>query len=189
MSKNFNNLTHHILLASPNIDEGIFHQSLVYICRHDPQGVLGLIINKPIQHSHITKLFEELDVNVTDPKLYQKTPLDGGPMNPEVGFVLHTGQPHWSSSFAITENVCITTSKDILYSLGIGQGVEHFELCLGHTSWVKGQLEQEISQGDWLVMPANSRLLFEVPHAERWQVATDQLGVNFDKFSTDIGHA
>lgn len=188
MSKN-QNFTHHFLLAAPTIDGGIFHQSLVYICRHDKQGVLGLIINKPIYHSNVSKLFEELDVEVTTSDLHRKWPLEGGPMNPEVGFVLHTGQPDWASSFAITENVCITTSKDILQSIATGQGVEHFELCLGHASWAKGQLEDEISLGDWFVLPASMALLFDTPYDQRWQIAADSIGIDFDKLATDIGHA
>lgn len=188
MSKN-QNLTNHFLLATPNIDEGIFQHALVYICRQDRQGVLGLVMNKPIYHSHITKLFEELDINVTTPDLHKKHPLDGGPMNPEVGFVLHTGQPEWVSSFAITENVCITTSKDILHSIASGQGVEHFALCLGHASWAKGQLEHEIAQGDWFSLPADMGLLFDLPYEQRWQTASNRLGIDFDRLSTDIGHA
>ena len=181
--------TNHLLLASPNIDGGIFQQSLVYICRHDEQGALGLVVNKPIYHSNVTKLFEELDIDVTVPNLHRKLPLDGGPLNPEVGFVLHTGQPDWVSSFAITENVCITTSKDILHSIASGQGVEHFELCLGHASWGKGQLEEEINQGDWFVLPASMTLLFETSHEQRWQSAADSIGIDFDKLSLDIGRA
>lgn len=188
MSKN-QNLTNHFLIASPNIDGGIFYQSLVYICRQDQQGTLGLVVNKPIDTSNVAKLFEELNIDVTITDLHRKLPLDGGPMNPEVGFVLHTGQPDWVSSFAITENVCITTSKDILQSIANGQGVEHFELCLGHASWAKGQLEEEINQGDWFVLPASMGLLFDIEHKNRWQVAAQQLGVDFNKLSTDIGHA
>ena len=183
------NLTHHFLIASSSIDEGIFHQSLVYICRQDEQGALGLVVNKPIDHTNVAKLFEELQIDVTVTDLHRQLPLDGGPMNPEVGFVLHTGQPEWASSFAITENVCITTSKDILHSIGTGQGVEHLELCLGHASWKKGQLEDEICQGDWFVLPASMALLFDVDHKMRWQIAAAQVGVDFNKLSLDIGHA
>ena len=183
------NLTHHFLIASSSNDEGIFHQSLVYICRQDEQGALGLVVNKPIDHTNVAKLFEELQIDVTVTNLHRQLPLDGGPMNPEVGFVLHTGQPEWASSFAITENVCITTSKDILQSIASGQGVEHFELCLGHASWAKGQLETEINQGDWFVLPGDMQLLFETPYEERWHIASERLGIDFDRLSTDIGHA
>lgn len=181
--------TNHFLLAAPRIDGGMFHQSLVYICRHDRDGVLGLIINKPLHHTNASKLFEELDIDVTAHDLHRKLALEGGPVNPEVGFVLHTGQPNWASSFAITENVCITTSKDILQSIAAGHGVEHYELCLGHASWAKGQLEQELAQGDWFVLPASIGLLFDTAYEARWQTAADQLGINADRLTMDIGHA
>ncbi len=182
-------LQHHFLIATPNIDTGIFHQSLVYICHQDKQGALGLIINKPLSTS-LVKLFDELQLPVTSHSLLQhRTPLNAGPLNSAVGFILHTGQPNWSSSFAVAENVCVTTSKDILQSIGSGQGVEYFELCLGHSSWIRGQLENEIERGDWFVIPAQLDLLFKVDYSERWQQAMNILGVNLDKFSMDIGHA
>ncbi len=183
------NFTHHFLLATPNIDSGIFEKSLIYICRHDKQGVLGLIINKPNPYTHISKLFEDLDIAVTQRELRHKRPLMSGMLNPEVGFVLHTGQPIWASSFVVSENICITTSRDILHSIATGQGMSHFELCLGHASWQKGQLESEIANGDWLLTPASQTVLFQTDYDKRWQTVSEQLGVNFDIFSTEIGRA
>lgn len=186
MNKNY---THHLLIASPRIDEGIFHQSLVYICHQDRHGTLGLIINKPNLQTNVGKLFEELNIHISNHGLFSVPPLDGGPIHPEVGFLLHTGQPTYASSFAITENVSLTTSKDILQTIGIGGGVEHFLLCLGHASWAKNQLDAEIANGDWFVMPATMPLLFTVPFEQRWQQAGEMQGINFDKLSMDIGHA
>lgn len=183
------NYTHHFLIASPRIYEGIFHQSLVYICHQDSHGTLGLIINKPNLQNNVGKLFEELDIQISNNDLFGVSPLEGGPVHPEVGFLLHTGQPVYASSFAITENVCLTTSKDILQTIGIGDGVEHFLLCLGHASWAKNQLAQEIANGDWFVMPATMPLLFTVPFEQRWQQAGELQGINFDFLSTEIGHA
>lgn len=185
---NAHSLTNHVLIASPRIENGIFHQSVVYICQQDDLGVLGLVINKPLD-TNVGKLFEELQIDVSDNQLHKMRPLDGGPLNPEVGFILHTGQPIWASSFAIAENVCITTSKDILHSIAMGQGMEHFLLCLGHASWQKGQLEAELNNGDWFVLPANMKLLFDTPFDQRWQQAGELQGINFDFLSTDIGHA
>lgn len=181
--------SHHLLIATPNITDGIFAQSLIYLCRHDNQGILGLIINKQNPFVHMAKLLEDLHIAVTTNELYQRRPLLSGPLNPEVGFLLHTGQPNWASSFVVSENICITTSRDILHNIGSGGSVSHFELCLGHASWVKGQLEQEIVRGDWLLCPANHEILFDTPYDERWQRACDLLGVNFDIFSSEIGRA
>ncbi|PNK60596.1 YqgE/AlgH family protein [Psychrobacter sp. FDAARGOS_221] len=184
-----NNLTHHFLIAAPSMPDDRFAQSLIYICRHDKHGVLGLIVNKPILDTKVPSLLEGLDIEVEDDSVMEDVALEGGPVFPEVGFVLHTGQPTWASSFAISENVCITTSKDILHRIAEGQGVEHYYLCLGHASWTKGQLEREISQGDWLVCPADLSLLFEAPFEERWHLAANKIGVDFNFLSDDIGHA
>lgn len=183
------NLTHHFLLASPRIQGEPFERSLVYICRHDSDGALGLIVNKPLPHTSVGKLLDDLAIDTSDNQLFKYPALEGGPMSGEVGFVLHTGQPTWMSSFAITENVCITTSKDILHNLGTAQGVPHFLLCLGHSSWANTQLSHEIEQGDWFVMPASLPLLFDTPYEKRWDEAAAQLGINADFLSMEIGHA
>lgn len=183
------NLTHHFLIASPNMPDERFAQTLVYICRHDKHGVLGLVVNRPILEARVGQLLENLNIDVSDQSVKQDLALDGGPVYPEVGFVLHTGQPTWASSFAISENVCITTSKDILERIAAGEGVGHYHLCLGHASWSKGQLEQEINQGDWLVSPGDLSLLFEIPFEERWRHAAQKIGVDLDFLSDDIGHA
>lgn len=183
------NLKNHFLLASPHLQDDALSQSLIYICRHDKQGTFGLMINRPIYYTNIAQLFEELDVPVTVPDLHKKLPLKGGTVNPEVGFVLHTGQPVWSSSIVVSENVCMTTSRDILQGIASGQGVTYFEICLGYSGWTTGQLEQEVEQGDWLVVPADMTILFDTPVEQRWQTAVDKLGVDFDKLSWEIGHA
>ncbi len=183
------NLTHHFLIAAPQLSDPRFAEALIYICRHDKQGALGLMINRPLEHARVGKLLEDLSIEVSDPQVMEDVALEGGPMYPEVGFVLHTGQPEWASSFAISENVCITTSQDVLGRIAAGHGVGHYHLCLGHASWGKKQLENELDSGDWLVCPADLTLLFDTPFDERWRSAADKIGVNFDYLSNDIGHA
>lgn len=183
------NLTHHFLIAAPELGDPRFERTLIYICRHDTHGALGLAVNRPIEHSSVGKLLEDLDIEVSNTQVMEEMALEGGPMYPEIGFVLHTGQPQWASSFAISENVCITTSQDILKHIGSGQGIGHYHLCLGHASWGKKQLNDELNNGDWLVCPADLTLLFDTPFEDRWQLAAEKIGVNFDYLSSDIGHA
>lgn len=184
-----NNLTHHFLIAAPHMPDPRFAKTVVYVCRHDENGILGLVINRPLLDSSVGKLLEDLGIEVSDETVRHDVALEGGPMHPEVGFVLHTGQPQWASSFAISENISITTSKDILRSIAAGHGVENYHLCLGHTSWGKGQLQKEIKQGDWLVTRADLSILFEIPYEERLQHAAAKIGVDLDYLSADIGHA
>ena len=100
------NLTHHFLIAAPELSDPRFEQALIYICRHDKHGALGLVINRPLEQSHVGKLLEDLDIEVTDPQVMEDLALEGGPMYPEVGFVLHTGQPEWASSNAKSSITC-----------------------------------------------------------------------------------
>ncbi len=179
-------LTHQFLVATPDLQEDFFAQTLIYIVRHEKQGALGLIINKP-SNIDIRNLMDDLDIP-TDSPLGQPA-LVGGPVHPEVGFVLHTGNPDWHASFAVSENVCITTSKDILNAIARHEGVQSYQLILGFSGWSTEQLEQEIARGDWLLCPVDQQLLFHVPYTERWQVALDKIGVRPAWFAGEMGHA
>lgn len=186
MSKN---LAHHFLIATPQMPDDRFNRSVVYICRHDKQGALGLIINKPLADTTIVRLLEDLDIACQNKTLIHEMALSGGPVAPEVGFVLHTGQPAWASSFGISENVSITTSRDILEHMAMGDASGNFQMCLGHASWGAKQIMTEIEQGDWLVCPADLELLFKTPYDKRWHKAGEKMGLNLDFLSADVGNA
>lgn len=180
------NLAHRCLIAPPRLGDDFFAQTLVYIARHDDDGALGLIINRP-SHVKIEDLLS--DLQITADQVAPHAVLEGGPVRPEVGFVLHTGHPVWHSSIAVSENVCVTTSKDILEAIAHNEGVERYQIMLGYSSWGKGQLENEIGRGDWLICEPDMALLFDIPYEQRWATAAHKIGVNMDWLSSDIGHA
>lgn len=156
------------------MDDERFFDSVIYICRHSNNGSWGFIINQPTEFS-IGELLDKLDLP-TNEHTAQTPAMHGGPVRPEAGFVLHTGLPDYKSSFVIAENVCMTTSKDIIERLGQGQ-LRHSMLCMGYCNWEKGQLEQEIANGDWLVCPADLQTLFALPFEERLAHSYAKLGV------------
>ncbi len=186
---NIDNLTNHFLIATPQMPDARFSQAVIYVCRHDSHGMLGLVINNPLKDTPVGRLLEDLDIECGNVSINKEFALAGGPVHPEVGFVLHTGQPCWASSFAIAENLAITTSRDVLEDIAMGGSVAHFQLCLGHVGWGRRQVKREIEQGDWLVCPADLSILFEVPYEERWHKAGKKLGVNMDYLSAYMGHA
>ncbi len=179
-------LTHTCLIAPPQMPDERFAQTLVYIVRHDDEGTLGLVINKP-SPVRLRDLLNDLDISAD--QVQPHSVLEGGPVRPEVGFVLHTGAPVWQSSVAISDNVCLTTSKDILQAIAHNEGVGHYQLLLGHASWGPGQLEHELREGAWLTCPADLGLLFEQPYALRWESAAAKIGVKLDRLVDEIGHA
>lgn len=179
-------LTHCCLIAPPHLDDEFFAHTLIYVARHDANGAQGLILNRP-SNMHIRELLNDLDIEADH--VIPHAVLQGGPIRPEAGFVLHTGQPTWYSSVAIGENVCITTSKDILDAIAHNEGVDNYQIALGYASWTKNQLEDEIARGDWLICESDMDLIFNLPYDARWDAAYRKIGVDRHWFSEDIGHA
>jgi len=113
----------------------------------------------------------------------------GGPVHPERGFVLHGPPANWESSLQISEEVYVTTSKDILEAIGRGAGPERFLVTLGYAGWAPGQLEGEIRQNAWLNTPADLEILFRLPAEERWTAAAQLLGIDARLLGPGAGHA
>lgn len=184
--KNFNNLTHHFLLPSESISDKRFTGTLIYICRHAKDGAWGFIVNKPLSVS-VGGLLYEMDLPASQ-EMMNIPAMQGGFVRPEAGFVLHTGLPEFMSSFVVGENVCITTSRDILALISNGT-LSHFMLCMGLCSWAGNQLEKEIHENDWLVCPADLQILFRASFGDRLNLAYRKLGIDKDKFTITTGFA
>lgn len=184
MATNF--LTNRCLIAPPQLNTDWFEKTIIYIARHDEHGAQGLIINRPSQ-IQIQELLSDLKIN--SDQVRPHAVLEGGPVRPEAGFVLHTGQPGWQSSIAVSENICITTSKDILEAIAHNEGVDRYQIMLGYAGWKPQQLETEIARGDWLICDADMELLFNLPYEQRWSAAAAKLGLDTNWLSEDIGHA
>ena len=181
-------LENHLLIAMPSLDDSMFNKTVTYICEHNDEGAMGLIINLPVNIT-LNELLAEIDADKeTSPKLEQQV-LTGGPVSPSRGFVLHSPQGCWTSSLALSSEVMITTSKDILEALGTTKEPSQYMVTLGYAGWGPGQLEQEISANSWLTTPADNEILFETPIEERWKKATEKLGIDIAHLSSDIGHA
>lgn len=181
-------LENQLLIAMPSLNDPMFNKTVTYICEHNDEGAMGIIINLPVNLS-LNELLEQIDAdNEESPALGQQV-LSGGPVSPQRGFVLHSPQKGWKSSLALSEKIMITTSKDILMALGTEQAPEEFIVALGYAGWSPGQLEQEIQENSWLTVPADNDILFKTPIEQRWKKATERLGIDLAHLSSDIGHA
>jgi putative transcriptional regulator len=181
-------LENHLLIAMPSLTDSLFNKTVTYICDHNEQGAMGLIINLPVQFT-----LNELKSQVSERPFYHETlnkpVLVGGPVAPERGFVLHSIQNGWDSSIKLNDQIMITTSKDILMALGTEHSPERYLVTLGYAGWGPGQLEQEIKDNAWLTLPADEEILFETPVELRWQKAAEKLGIDWKKVSNQVGHA
>lgn len=182
------NLVNHLLVAMPNLNDPYFHKTVTYICEHNDNGAMGIVINLPVDIT-LNELLTQLDEDKPFNDILEQQVLSGGPVSPQRGFVLHEPQTGWRSSMALSSDIMISTSKDILLSLGTKQAPKHYLVALGYAGWEAGQLEQEIAENSWLTLPADSDILFNTPVEQRWQKANARLGIDISHLSSDIGHA
>jgi putative transcriptional regulator len=182
------NLTGHFLIAMPSMADPHFAKSLTFICEHNEQGALGLVINRPLDMT-LQILFEQLGIERTERSLDALPVHFGGPVQTDRGFVLHQPIGQWQSTLPVNGSVGLTTSKDILEAVGRGEGPRHLLVTLGYAGWAPGQLEHELKQNAWLTVPAQTKILFSMPFESRLAAAMGLLGVDFAKLSGAAGHA
>ena len=182
------NLTHHFLIAMPNMADPHFSKSLTYICEHNEKGALGVVINRPIDLL-LSTLLEQVSIPVTDQQCGDIPVHYGGPVQTDRGFVLHGPVGQWQSTLSINANIGLTTSKDILQAVARGEGPEQIFVTLGYAGWGAGQLESELAQNAWLTVPADNAVLFDLPSEERVPAAMQLLGIDFASLSEEAGHA
>lgn len=182
-------LQNHFLIAMPELQDTFFERTVTYICEHNEEGAMGLIINQPAQVT-LSTLLDQIEIKVPgESALHRQHVYTGGPVGTDRGFVLHTPQDGWRSSLQLSQEIMITTSKDILHAIGSADAPEHFMLTLGYSGWDAGQLEEELASNSWLTIPADADIMFSTPSSERWQKAAEKLGIDIWQLAPGAGHA
>jgi putative transcriptional regulator len=190
------NLTGQFLIAMPNMVDPNFAKTLTYVCEHNDNGALGLVVNRPTDMS-LQTLLERINVpaNAGDPaQTLAAVPVYfGGPVQTDRGFVLHKPVGNWQSTLSVGDAIGLTTSKDILEAVGSGQGPAGILVTLGYAGWAPGQLENELGQNAWLTVSAETDsmadVIFEKPAQERLPAAMRLLGIDLTSLSDSVGHA
>ena len=188
-NKKIDNLTDYFLIAMPEMDDQFFAGSVVYICEHNDDGAMGVCINKPSPLT-MNQFFEA--INERTPLQYDETAvLLGGPMQVDRGFLVHTPVGSWESSLLVTDDIAFTTSRDIIENLAKNRDNDMNKTLatIGYSGWKKDQLEQELADNAWLVVPADQHIMFDMPVDERYQAALALLGVNAGQLVQGVGHA
>ncbi|MBY0579843.1 MAG: YqgE/AlgH family protein [Burkholderiales bacterium] len=180
-------LTDHFLISMPGMMDPVFSKCLMYICEHNERGALGLVVNRPIAMS-LAAMLGEVGIDSSREDLDKVPVYFGGPVEMERGFVLHEPVGQWQSTISVTHNMGLTTSRDILQSMGQGSGPQHVLVALGYSGWAPGQLEHELSQNAWLSTKASSEILFGLTPEERLFAALRMLGIDWTSLSESVGH-
>ena len=185
---NDGSLTNQLLIAMPGMADPNFSTTVTLICEHSNDGALGIVINRPLQLK-LAGLFEQLDVADNDPAAATCPVLLGGPIGPDKGFVLHDSEHTFKNSIAVSSDICLTFSRDILDAMAAGDGPNKSLVALGYAGWEPGQLENEILANSWINVPATTDIVFDLPFAERWSAAAQTLGIDISRIAPDAGHA
>jgi putative transcriptional regulator len=169
-----------------------FSRTLTFICEHNAEGALGIIINKPLD-LNLGSLFERVSVPLTpgeNQEKYRDLPVFfGGPVQTDRGFVLHRPVGEWQSTLNVSGEIGLTSSRDILQAMSDDGRPEEVLVSLGYAGWAAGQLEWELSQNAWLTVSADPSIIFALPPEERLPAAMQLLGVDFANLSEVAGHA
>lgn len=187
-SKSSDCLRNHFLLAMPSLGEGLFSQSITYICEHGESGAMGIVINQALDLS-VAEVFEHLQID-TEAGFTDHPVMAGGPVQIDHGFVLHRNcEKTWEASLRVTPEISLTTSRDILRAIGAGTGPTEHLIALGYAGWEAGQLEQELAENSWLTLPADGDIIFATPYQNRLSSAAAMLGIDMNLISGQAGHA
>lgn len=180
--------TNQFLIAMPALADPNFSQTVTYICEHSPSGALGIVINRMLELD-LGIVLEHMKIASAAPEVTELPVFMGGPVQTERGFVLHRPLGSWNSTVRVTDEMGVTTSRDILEAMAEHRGPAKVLVALGYAGWGPGQLEAEMAQNAWLNGPADPQIIFDTPVEKRWEAAAALMGVDVRLISSSVGHA
>lgn len=181
-------LSGQLLVAMPQMEDPRFARSVVYMCAHSDDGAMGFVVNRLMDNVNFDTLMDQLDIasDQAPPDL----PIHfGGPVEASRGFVLHSTDVIQEATLVIEEDIALTATTEMLKTIAEGEGPERCVLALGYASWSAGQLDREIQENGWLLVPADEHLVFGADNGTKWEAALTKLGIELSLLSTEAGHA
>ncbi|MEM8985308.1 MAG: YqgE/AlgH family protein [Pseudomonadota bacterium] len=177
-----------MLIAMPNMRDERFERAVLFMCAHDANHAMGIVINKPLEDITLGALLLQLDVDATE-AAEARSVMFGGPVQTDRGFVLHTLDYRTQATMAVTPELGLTATKEVLVDMaGLTpkrKPPRRSVLALGYAGWGEGQLEAEIGQNAWLHCAADPDLIFDEDSDGKWRKALARLGVTDAMFSSE----
>lgn len=181
-------LTGQLLIAMPNMRDPRFARTVIYMCAHNADGAMGLVVNRLIGSITFPDLLEQLGIDNSSVSEEIRVHF-GGPVESGRGFVLHSSEYEREGTLQVSQKVGLTATIDILRDMASGSGPQHSLLALGYAGWGPGQLDSEIQANGWLHVEADERLVFGADLDGKWEQAISKLGFDLSMLSGDAGHA
>ena len=181
-------LTGQLLIAMPAMRDSRFARTVIYMCAHNSDGAMGLVINRLVGSVTFPDLLQQLGVDTAGANDEIRVHF-GGPVEPGRGFVLHSGDYQHDSTLQVASEVLLTATVEILRDIALGQGPQRSLLALGYAGWGPGQLDSEIQANGWLHVEADTGLVFDDDLSDKWERAIGKLGIDPTLLSGEAGHA
>jgi len=181
-------LSGQLLVAMPHMEDPRFARTVVYVCAHSDDGAMGLVVNRLIDNMQFDALLDHIGLEGGAPQT--NFPIHfGGPVESSRGFVLHSADFVQEATLLIDDDIALTATTEMLRAIADGQGPERCVLALGYAGWGAGQLDEEIQDNGWLLVPADNELLFGGDNDAKWEGAISKLGIDLSLLSSQAGHA
>ena len=181
-------LTGQLLIAMPQLQDTRFERSVIYLCVHNEDGAMGLVVNRLSQELTFPDLMEQVGIELKSEAVSMPIHI-GGPVDTGMGFVLHTSDYEQANTIKVNSSISLTHTVEILKDIAEGRGPRQAMLALGYAGWGAGQLDGEIHENSWLNVPADESLIFDDVQQDKWQRSIAKLGVDISLLSGEAGHA
>ena len=181
-------LSGQLLVAMPTMGDPRFDRSVIYLCAHSEDGAMGLIVNQPLDDLDFPEILDQLGIE-SGADCDEIRVHAGGPVETSRGFVLHSDDYQQDGTLVVDQGLALTATTEVLRAIADGAGPSERLMALGYAGWGAGQLDDEIKENAWLVVPATPGLIFSTPDDTKWDQALAVLGLTPEKLSQFHGHA
>ncbi len=160
-------LTGQLLIASPDLHDAPFDHAVILLARHNREGALGIIINRPLAQRPLAGLLAAFGADASGVTTSVRV-FFGGPVDPNVGFVIHSADYRRPDTLDIDGRVALTSDSDVLRDIGLGKGPRKSLVAFGYAGWAPGQIEDELARGVWMTVPEEPALVFDDDRTKVW---------------------
>ncbi|MDH4317557.1 MAG: YqgE/AlgH family protein [Desulfobulbaceae bacterium] len=180
-------LSGHFLISTPQMPDPRFQQQVIYICAHNEDGAMGLVINNPNYTISLADILRAAEMEV--PEGFTQPIYIGGPVEMDAGFVLFSNDYKAKTAVEVCPEIFLSRETRLLRDIGLGKGPKHYIFCLGYAGWAPGQLETELMDNSWLPLPGDFDVLFNTPDELKWKKAAAKYGIDISAFCDVVGNA
>ena len=175
------------LLSTSRMPDPRFREKIIYMCGHTEEGAIGLVVNNPLPDVNLDEILKSANIPVPDfdlPPVYI-----GGPVEMESGFILYAADYHAESELQVSSTVSLSSDPRILRDIAQNVGPSRYLFLLGYAGWGPGQLENELTDNGWLILPAEDGVIFNTPDSMKWKVAAQKYGIDITTYGDVVGSA